>query len=140
MNKQQIFDAMGGLVSKTAIREGDDGYRVLGKYCALSPPMEGEMDWDLWIHNPTDLSKGLGTGKVNNLLCAVAGVARGTCQKEVDRLLGRPHNFRRYDGEAAVRLSPAQLPLSKDVLRALGIKVKKVFSEEHLAKMRENLR
>ena len=113
MTKQEIFDSFDGYFSKKGIVTIDDENRLVGKYCQLAPLDNGE--WDLWIG--WNLS-------VRSLNCKLA-------------LLPSSWPFVRLNGEAYVQIPlndfKSQAPLLQ---RVLGVRKRKIISEEHKAKMK----
>jgi len=63
MNKNELYNAMGGRISITSIKEYSGTYQIIGKFGMIE-----WMDdyWDVWITG-FHKNKELGTGKVNNL-------------------------------------------------------------------------
>lgn len=124
MNKQQIFDAFDGFLSMKNIVNRDGEFNLVGKYCVISPLEDG--NWDVWLCNPSNLSEGLGTGRINNL------VALFSTSSSV---------WRKLTGEA-----DTQLPLEdlKPVLLGnharFGLKKKQVYSEAALRAKTDRLR
>ena len=128
MNKQEIFQALNEQVSMSAIHIGDDGPAVVGKFCTLSPPLEGESDWELYIHNPKDLTAGLGARKLNNIINAVLAEVptNGTLQS--------------YEGEAVLAVPPEHLgAVTGNLTKVLGIRRKRSVSPEQLTAMQARL-
>lgn len=123
--KQQIFDQFNEKISKTCITWDDCEWGVTGHYCRITPA-EGHSgkpipdQWDLWLCNSKDMTKGLGTGKRNNLIEA----------------LGEELDWNRLDGEAFV-IVPTDLILSN--LPRLGIRTKRILSEDQKEKARARL-
>lgn len=63
MTKQELFEAMGGRISITAIQEYSGTFQIIGKF-GMIEWLSGE--WDVWV-TAIHKNKELGTGKVNNL-------------------------------------------------------------------------
>ena len=72
MNKQQIYDAMGGRISMSAIGEYSGEYQILGKFGMVS--WMGDY-WDVWI---TGIHKGkeLSQRKVKSLCRQIGDCTR----------------------------------------------------------------
>lgn len=96
---------------------GEDGLEIRGKWAVVTPM---EDYWDVWIHNPQDLAKGLGARKVNNMLQAIK-----SCVKA---------DFHELTGEAWFRVWDHKK--ISEIRQILGIRKKKRVS----AKQLENLR
>jgi len=62
VNKQEIFEAAGQYVAKSAIVIGDSGPKIAGKWGEIE--LVGK-EWDVWMYNPKDLRKGLSTVRIN---------------------------------------------------------------------------
>ncbi len=105
-------------ISPTAIRMGCDGMEIRGKWAVITPM---EDYWDIWIHNPQNLSKGLGARKVTNMLETIK-----TCVKT---------DFHERTGEAWFRVwDHTKILLIRAVL---GIRKKRKVSERQLEILRK---
>lgn len=116
MTKTEMFNALGGLVSKTAIRLVDEEWRVVGKFCYISPTVGG---WDVWICNPRNLTAGLTNKKVSYML----------------KNLRENGKIRELDGEALGVVQGGWLDASN--LRVLGVRLKRQVSDENREKARQ---
>ncbi len=118
MNKQELFNAMGGRISMTSIGEYSGTFQIIGKFGMIE-----WMDdyWDIWI---TGFHKGkeLGTGKVNNLCRAIFDSVGMRCEKLAGEAYGKAK-----DNEAAFICA---------VL--LGARRKRKDSIETLARLRKS--
>jgi hypothetical protein len=90
MNKQELFAAFDGRVSKSALHVIDDEVCVVGKYCRVSP-MEAPDMFDLWLRNALSSTDGLGSRKLTHIIgalgtelpwCRLDGEAHVTVRKE----------------------------------------------------------
>ncbi len=66
MNKQQIFDAFDGQLSKKAIIQADGVWRIKGKDVEIE--YLGDGIWDVYICNRQNMANGVGQRRVNNVL------------------------------------------------------------------------
>ncbi len=112
LNKEGIYCAFGGRISKKAIQLIDDEWRIVGKWCYVT--QDDEHVWDIWICNPADIAAGLGQRKVRNMLHALK-----SC-------VGEP--FHELTGEAWGKVRGTQLILNN--LAVLGIRKKRTVSEK----------
>ena len=119
MNKMELYNALDAQISPTVIIQKDGHYVVQGKWATVTPMDSGI--FDVWIHNPADVAKGLGTGKVNNIIKAMPSSV----------------TVRQLDGEADCELTAGQVLA---VLKVLGIRRKRVMSEEQKAAVAARLR
>jgi len=111
MNKSELYDYFDQIISKTAIKQRDDGeWQVVGKWCAVSFDDDGSID--LFICNPKDMVNGLGQRKLNN---TISGLKSKPTTK-----------FTELDGEAWAKVADKAVIL--DNLRLLGIRRKKVVT------------
>ncbi len=124
MNKQEIFDAFDQKISKTAIVEQDGVFRIVGKDIEIEPIDNGM--WDIWVHNRKDLQKGVGTGRVNNILARL-----GLATEPWTRLNGEAHTCAPLEV-----VKPALL----DNLAYLGIRRKRVVTPEQKQAFLDNIR
>ena len=111
----QIFPA----ISPTAIQERDAEYVIFGKFCIVASL--GRNEWDLWICNPKDITKGLTTRKIRILL----------------RKLWQEASFTELTGETYAQVQGTDL-ISNN-LDLLGIRKKRQLSEDQLQKMTDRL-
>ena len=106
-------------ISPTAIKERDGEIVIIGKFCIVASL--GGNQWDLWICNPKDITKGLTTRKIRILL----------------RNLAQEASFTELTGETYTNLQGADL-ISNN-LDLLGIRKKRQLSEDQLQKMTDRL-
>ncbi len=118
MNKQQLFDYFDQKISKTAINNIDGDWLVTGKFCRIGIDEDGQVD--LWICNHRDITKGLGTRKLRNILSTIKSLTTAKIHE--------------LNGEAWVKLSDKSVVLLS--LPLLGIRKKKVISQKHLNRLR----
>ena len=123
MTRQDVFDYFDQQIAQRCITH--DGYEwgVTGKYCRVTILDDGNLD--LWLCNPQNIAKGLGTRRMNRILSILSEkMPPGT-------------TVGKLDGEAYT-----QGPL-KDVvlgnLSLLGVFRKRTYSASHLQKMQEQL-
>ena len=119
MNKQQLFDYFDHKISMTAINSIDGDWLVTGKFCRIGIDEDGQID--LWICNHKDIAKGLGTKKLRNILSTLKSLTTAVVHE--------------LTGEAWVKLSNKSVILTS--LPLLGVRKKKVISQEHLNKLRK---
>jgi hypothetical protein len=139
MNKQQLFDALGGVVSKTAIVNRDGRYAVRGKY-AIVTPNEAPDSFDVWVCNPADIAAGLGTRAVRFRMAAIREKARliGPYGRQLDSDESEPESACvELDGEAYFPSVPAAVVTA--CLTELGIRRKRTVSPETIQKAAERL-
>jgi len=118
MNKIQLFDYFDQKISMTAINSIDGDWLVTGKFCRIGIDEDGQID--LWICNHKDIAKGLGTKKLRNILSTLKSLTTTAVHE--------------LNGEAWMELSDKDVILSST--RLLGIRKKKVISQEHLNKLK----
>ena len=119
MTKKELYEAMGGRISMSSIREYSDEYQILGKYGMVS--WMGDY-WDVWITG-VHLDKELSSRKVKHLCERIKPLAKSidtglTCEA-TGVVLGNEEAYL-----CAV---------------LLGARKKRVDSPETLAKTRANL-
>ena len=126
-SKKEISKHFDNKISPKWIKSDGSEYGIVGKYCRITP-IDGKY-WDLWLCNPADIAKGLGTRRLNRIISILS---ENMCQE-------RP--FTELTGEAYTRVATKELILGN--LSLLGIKRKRTISEKqrqasanHLAKMR----
>ena len=120
MNKRQIFDAFDGKISRTAIRQFDGKWRIMGKGVEIE--YLGGGIWDVFC---CDRENSLGTARVNNVLAKFSSV-------------GIP--VVKLNGEGYTQGSIEQIkPVVLSCLRFFGIRKKRELSPEQLENMRLNL-
>jgi len=85
MTKQELYNAMGGRISMTSIKEYSDEYQIIGKFGMVS-----WMDtyWDIWV-TAHHKNKQLGTGKLNNLCRAIFDSVGIQCEKLTREAIGQ---------------------------------------------------
>jgi len=125
MNRQQIFDAFDGKISKSAIRDQGMGMMVYGKHCELE--YMGSGLWDLYLRNPNSPASKLSGRRINQF-------------REKFQQTGLRINL--LDGEAWCQ---GELPngLGKCILselKWLGIRKAPQYSPEQLEALRERMR
>jgi len=107
MNSQiEVYESFDQKISKLAIVNDGEEWGLTGKFCRVTA--EGD-NWDVWLCNPKDLTKGLGTGKRNNIVAAMGG------------------DWHLLDGEAWI-VAPKEQILAN--LKTLGIRAKRFISDE----------
>jgi len=119
MNKKQLFDYFDQKISMTAIQNVHGDWLVTGKFCLIGIDEDGQID--LWICNHKNITKGLGTKKLRNMLSTIKTFTTTKIHE--------------LTGEAWVKLSDKSAILSS--LPLWGIRKKKVISQEHLNKLRK---
>ena len=117
MNKKQLFDYFDQKISMTAIQNVHGDWLVTGKFCRIGIDEDGLIN--LWICNHKDTTKGLGTGKLRNILSTIKSLTTATIHE--------------LTGEAWVKLSDKSVILTS--LPLLGIRKKKVISQEHFNRL-----
>ncbi len=122
MNQTDILNAFEGRISKTAIRQVDDEWRVVGKFCYVTKDETGDT-WDIWICSPSNLVAGLGRRKVRNIISRLE-----SCTGE---------HFHELTGEAWGKVRGTEIILQN--LDHLGIRKKRQISEEQRRKLAERL-
>ena len=137
MNKQELFDAFDGKISKTAIQLLNDEYQIVGKFCRITflDYGNGVYAWDVWICNHKDIAKGLGQSKVHNIVSSLTGIPRNQISLD-NPLVNGPHTV--LNGEAVVWVGSTEIILKN--LSLLGIRKKTQYSKEQLERMRERAR
>ena len=119
MNKKEIYEAMGGRISMSSIREYSDEFQILGKYGMVS--WMGDY-WDVWITG-VHLDKELSSRRVKHLCERIKPLA-----KSIDTgLTGEATAVAKGDEEAC------------QIAVLLGARKKRIDSPETLAKTRVNL-
>jgi len=109
MNSQSdIYERFDQKISKTVIISDGCEWGITGKFCRITP--EGDK-WDVWLCNPKNMVKGLGTGKRNNIVTA----------------MGEDLKWLILDGEAWAVVSKERILAN---LKTLGIRAKRQISEE----------
>ena len=103
----------------TAIQNVHGDWLITGKFCQIGIDEDGQID--LWICNLKDITKGLGTKKLRNMLSTIKSLTTATIHE--------------ITGEAWMKLSDKSVILSS--LPLLGIRKKKVISQEHLNRLRK---
>ncbi len=117
MTKAEII-ALFPDISPKAIRMGQDGLEIRGKWAVVTPM---EDYWDVWIMNPLNLSKGLSQRKVRNMRRAIEA-----CVKT---------DFHELTGEAWFRVyDPVEI---SKIRHLLGIRKKKRVTESQLETLRK---
>lgn len=120
LTREQISAAFDGRISKLAIRWTGEGWEIVGKFCYVSYSGKHNVSrlgkqWDVFICNPADISKGLSQRKVHNIVRNIEQYAQ-------------EGGFTILNGEAYAQ------GVLKDVilqnLVPLGIRRKKQFSAE----------
>lgn len=107
-SKLEVYEQFDQKISKTVILDDGCEWGVTGKFCRITP--EGHL-WDVWLCNPKDIAKGLGTGKRNNIVAA----------------LGEDLKWCLLDGEAWASVPKDRILAN---LKALGIRAKRIVSDE----------
>ena len=102
-----------------AIQNIPGDWLVTGKFCRIGIDEDGLID--LWICNHKDITKGLSTRKLRNILSRIKSLTTATIHE--------------LTGEAWVKLSDKSVILTS--LPLLGIRKKKVISREHLNRLRK---
>lgn len=108
MSTKQQLQATFSTYATTAVQRVDDEWTLVGKFCRAAPMDNGLLD--VWVCNPKDMVKGLGTRKLNIL------IDKTIAQTGVSPAI-------RWDGEALFHLSTPQLAM---VFRELGIRKRRV--------------
>lgn len=122
MNKQDLFNTFHQKISMKAIGKWGEDYCVIGKFCVIAPLSDNK--FDLWICNPTDLTTGLGTGKMRN----ISAVFKKSAVKST---------FTELTGESYMTVRGTGLILEN--LRVLGIRKKREVSAEQAGKMKDQM-
>lgn len=122
MTKEDIFNYFDQKISKVCfIPEDEPGnYMLVGKFCIIQE--HSENIWDILICNQKNMKKGLGTGKVRN----IASVLVETAVKDT---------YREMNGEASMLVQGNETILNN--LKILGIRRKRIVSEEQKEKMKK---
>jgi len=120
--KAAIYDFFDKKISKTAIREWDDQYCVIGKTCIINLEPNGIID--VWICNPKNMYAGLGQKAVRNRLQAFAGYTTSAVSE--------------LDGEAWIKTGDKQLILRN--LKLLGIRKQAEYSPIALDAMKTRMK
>ena len=121
MTKTELYEFFNQKISKTAFVLDNDEYMLVGKFCKIAVYENGLID--IWICNTKDLTKGLGTGKVNNI---IAGL---------NLPVGTPVTV--LNGEAYTKVRDFNIVVT--AARVLGIRKKRVLTPEQLAEMTERM-
>jgi hypothetical protein len=113
MNKQELFAALDGRVSKSGLHVIDDEASVVGKFCHVTPMEDAPGTFDLWLRSPLNSTDGLGARKLTSII----------------ESLGANLPWHRIDGEAYVSVGKDVI---LDNLSVLGIRKQRVvkLSEE----------
>jgi len=119
MNKKEIYEAMGGRISMSSIREYSDEFQIIGKFGMVS--WMGDY-WDIWITG-VHLDKELSSRKVKQLCERLKPMA-----KSIDTGLTCEATGVAKGNEEAYQIA---------VL--LGARKKRIDTPETLAKTRTNL-
>ena len=115
---QSLRDIFKDIASSSAFQVADDGeLRLVGKFAEIT--VMGDL-LDIWLVRPD--REPIGTKKLNNII-ANLGLTGGS--------------VRMLTGEAIIAMSPGSI--TREMLRSLGIKQKKLYSDGYLAKLRENM-
>ena len=117
-----MFNYFDQKISKASILDVDQEWMVVGKYCRIGIDEDGQID--VWICNHRDLGKGLGTELLRNRLSAIFGCT------------GTPYT--ELNGEGCGKLQNKDVILKN--LRLLGIRAKRILSEEQKEVLRNRLR
>ncbi len=120
MTKSELYNFFNQKISKTAIVNEGDEFQLIGKFCKVS--VDGGVI-DLWLCNPRDLTKGLGSRRLNSIVAALNSTVE------------RP--FTILNGEAYTKIRDKDLILSNAHL--LGLKLKRQLSAEALVVVKERL-
>jgi hypothetical protein len=116
--KQEIFDFFDGVISKSAIRNIDGEFMVVGHKCQIA--LEEDDLIDVWIHNTKDISAGLGAWAVRNRLNLFISESTDTLVE--------------LNGEGYARGRVKDIILNNT--SALGIKKKRNYSQKALEEKR----
>ena len=126
-NKSELFNYFDQKISQKCITHDGSEWGISGKYCRITP-IDGTK-WDLWLRYPAEISKGLGTRRLNRIISVLSEKMPS----------GSP--FAKLTGEAYTRVASKDLVLNN--LNLLGIRRKRIVSEKqrqalagHLAKVR----
>lgn len=122
MNQREWVDTLGHLVAKSAIQLVNDEWVIQGKWCIIS--FIGSDQFDVFICNPQDLAKGLGTRKLHILMSHKNLPGKG--------------QLRELKGEAYSNV--ALKDLTPDLLAFLGVRKKIVLSEKRKAELAAQLK
>lgn len=116
MNKGEIYDYFDHAISKTCIKQPDDGeWQVVGKWCKVSFSDHNTDHLDLFICNPKDMLNGLGTRKLKNIISGLKGAGKT--------------RFTEVDGEAWGVVAGKQV--ITDNIKLLGIRWKKTVTTDN---------
>ncbi|MDF1690056.1 MAG: hypothetical protein P1U35_10640 [Cycloclasticus sp.] len=114
MTKSELYNFFNQKISKTAIANEGDEFQLIGKFCKVS--VDGGVI-DLWLCNPRDLTKGLGSRRLNSIVAALNGTVE------------RP--FTILNGEAYTKIRDKDLILKN--ARLLGLRLKRQLSADAIA-------
>lgn len=124
LNLRRIF---GGEVSKSAFRNIDGEWNLVGKFCRIIEDSEktknNDAIFDVWICNHADLSKGLGTKKLGNII------------RSLKLYCSEP--FHELSGESYVKVQGTESIIRN--LRSLGIRAKRKLTPEQAESIRKRL-
>ncbi len=120
MTKSELYNFFNQKISKTAIVNECDEFQLIGKFCKVSVD-DGVID--LWLCNPRDLAKGLGSRRLNSIVAALNSTVE------------RP--FTILNGEAYTKTRDKDLILKN--ARLLGLRLKRQLSADALAVATERL-
>ena len=112
--KKDLYDRFDQRISKKCIKHDGCEWGITGKYCRITP-MDGKY-WDLWLCNPKDIAKGLGTRRLSRIISILSA----------KMLPGKP--FTELTGEAYTQVATKDLILGN--LSLLGINRKRIVSEQ----------
>ena len=111
--KHELLTMLRDEFPKRAVQNVDGEWLVVGKFCQVAPLADGQ--WDVWLCNPKNLTKGLSTQRINKIIFE----------------LGLDASFvTRLDREAIIRPVSTDLLLTSRVL--LGIAKKRQLTEEQM--------
>ncbi len=105
-------------ISPKAVQIGQDGPEILGKWATVTPM---EDYWDIWIHNPKNLSRGLTARKITNMMQTIKTLVKA--------------DFHELTGEVWFRVwDHKEVSLIRSVL---GIRKKRRVTESQLEILRK---
>ena len=116
MTKNDLLETF-PTVSPSVIKKIDDEYEIVGKFCRII--MLDNRQIDLWLCNPSNMSKGLSKRKLNSLVSALEMPVESTFSDKVTK----PISFSVLEGEAWINLDLPDLILNN--LKLLGIRKKR---------------
>jgi len=117
MNKRQLYQFFDKKITKQAIKNIDDEWQIVGKFCRVSV-MDGLID--IWLCSPGDMVSGLSPMKLTYML-------KGLKTSQEAKLT-------ELDGEAYIQTRDKRDVLQN--LSVLGIKRKRHVSEETVERLR----